>query len=55
MMDKEMLILSNQKGSTDKQSILNDMKQVDKIKRTVIHKCCLDQNPRLLKLNLKKI
>ena len=55
MMDREMEMLSHQKGSTDKQSILNDLKQADKIKRTVFHKCCLDQNPRLLNLNLKKI
>ena len=37
------------------QSSLNDLSQKDDIDRTVFHKCCLDQNPRLLKLNLFKV
>ena len=39
----------------DKQSILNDLSAKDKVGRTVFHKCCLDQNPRLLELNLFKV
>lgn len=28
---------------------------VDKLGRTVFHKCCLDQNPRILRLNIEKL
>lgn len=28
---------------------------IDQLGRTVFHKCCLDQNPRILKLNIEKL
>ena len=44
MIDKE-----NSFGQT------NEFDNFDKLGRTVFHKCCLEQNPRILNLNINKL
>ena len=39
---------------TDSQTIV-DIKQTQDLGRTLIHQCCLDQNPTILKMLINKI
>ena len=56
MLRKEREAASMRSGVTETyQSVKSELEYMDNCNRTIFHRCCLEQNPRILLLFIKKL